>query len=178
MALWAVDIEKVLQNEYWTNRYIVEATELGDAVGIADDIVQIERAVHNTNVLFTKARVADRVPLTDVYASVPYNVFGLQTLNGHFLPLFNVARVDFNVQGGGRPSRKYLRLPIQEEWQQDGVFIGAFQTLVANSYVAPMVALVGYVDTDGQEIIDGSLYPSVGMRQLRRGSKRREEPIL
>jgi hypothetical protein len=38
MALWQVDIEKLLEGEYWTNRYIVSALNLADAASLGDDI--------------------------------------------------------------------------------------------------------------------------------------------
>jgi hypothetical protein len=46
-------------------------------------------------------------------------------------------------------------------------------TNINTNYAQGLVDLLGFVDVDGQEITSGSVYPFVGMRQLRRGSKRK-----
>lgn len=178
MPLWNVDVEKKLGEEYWTNRYVVEEATIQAAVPLAEQITAWERAVHATGVTFTKWRVSDRVPNTDVFITLALNQPGLWNPGAvEFLPLFNVVRVDFST-GVGRPSRKYLRCPIPEGQQQDGTLIPSMITFVNNSYATPLATAAWYVDVDGEAIIQGQTWPFVGMRQLRRGSKRRLQPVI
>jgi hypothetical protein len=173
-GLWVVDSEKLMQGEYWTNRYIVAAASLAEATAIGNQIVGIERTIHYTPVLFTKYRVSDGVPLTDVYQVFNVNLYGqgIGDVNS-MLPLFNVVRCDFNTAGGGRPSRKYLRGCMGEGQIQFNAIDPGTLTNINTNYAQGLVDLLGFVDVDGQEITSGSVYPFVGMRQLRRGSKRK-----
>lgn len=172
-GLWVVDTEKLYQGEYWTNRYIVAAADLMAAHSIGNAIVGLERTITHVNCLFTKYRTSDGVPETDVYAIQNINLFGQRNPNGEMLALFNVARFDFNVAGGGRPSRKYMRGVLTEDVVQFNTITSAAITELNNGYATPLAALAGFVDVDGQEITQGALYPFVAMRQLRRGSKRK-----
>jgi hypothetical protein len=178
MALWHVDIEKFLNGEYWTNRYIVEALSLADAATLGDSIYEAEKNIHRTNVLFTKVRTSDGTPNTDVYRVSAKNAMGeLAPVAGEMLPLWNICRVDFST-GSGRPSRKYLRLPCYEGDIVDGQFNAGFLTTIDTSYAAILRALVGFVDVDGQVFTESTVVPYMGMRQLRRGSRRRTTAIL
>jgi hypothetical protein len=178
MALWNVDIEKLLSGEYWTNRYIVDALNLADAATVADQIVELEKNIHRTNVLFTKVRTSDQTPNTDVYRVRSINQFGeLTPVAGQMLPLWNVLRVDFST-GSGRPSRKYLRLPIYEGDIDDGQFNTGFLATMGTSYATQMLNIAEFVDVDGEAFTEATVVPFMGMRQLRRGSKRRTQPIL
>jgi hypothetical protein len=169
-----VDIEKNFEGEYWTNRYIVAGATLADASGVAGQIVGIERAVHLTPVLFTRARISDGIPESDVYQIDQVNLFGLSALSGgQLLPLFNVTRVDFSTIGGGRPSRKYLRGCLLAGHLVNGQPAPAYVTQIQTGYANPMLALTAFHDVDGQSFGFSSVYPKVGMRQLRRGSKRK-----
>lgn len=173
-GLWIADIEKLLQGEYWTNRYIIEAADMAAALTAANTIVGAERAIHYDNVLFTRYRVSDGVAETDVYQVTNVNLFGSQALGSdHMLPLFNVLRIDFNTAGGGRPSRKYLRGCLTEPNVNFNAIASALVTAVNSGYVSTLVGLASFVDIDGQQITSGAAYPFVGMRQLRRGSKRK-----
>jgi hypothetical protein len=178
MPLWKVDVEKLFGAEYWTNRYIVDAPDIDTAGSKAAAIAQIERTVHRDLVTFTRWRVDDGVKDTDVFMITTMNVPG-QYAAGAFpwLPLFNVAVVDFAVTLG-RPSRKYLRLPLLEEDVHNGQLIAGVITHLNTNYVNPLVMLEGYVDVDGQNILSGAVKPAVGMRQLRRGSKRKAQPVI
>lgn len=172
-GLWIIDSEKLLQGEYWTNRYIVAAPSLAEASAMGNAIVGIERAITHTSVLFTKYRASDGQPDTDIYQVYNVNDFGARVVSGEMLALFNVARFDFNVAGGGRPSRKYMRGCLVESDVNFNALAVATITNFNADFATPMAALAGYVDIDGQEISDGQVYPFLAMRQLRRGSKRK-----
>jgi len=177
MPVYKVDIEKRYSNEYWTNRYFVEAPDMAEATDCAQFIVSLERAIHWNLVIFTKFRVSDNVPNTEVFNTVTLNLNGQQNLGGEPVPLFVVARVDFSV-ANQRPSRKYLRGVLHEGSFNYTNVSQAIIDFIKNSYADPLVALGCVVDEDGNAFGVAGVSPFVGMRQLRRGSKRRENPII
>jgi hypothetical protein len=179
MPLFSLDIEKELLGEYWTNRYIISAADLAAATTYAAFYYDRERLVHSSNVLFTKYRVSDMNPLTDVYQIVQPNANGSRAFTTQeYMPLFCVVRVDFTAVGGGRPSRKYLRLPIYETDQMNGVLNTTYVSFIETNYSNQLVLDTSFVDVDGQDLNSGQVWPKVGMRQLRRGSKRKLQPII
>lgn len=177
MALWQADIEKQIGEERWTNRYILDSVTLAGAHAVALQIVALERAVHSTAVTFNRVRTSDQVQNTDVYAVDDLGTLGQQVYGGEYMPLHNVAVVDFNTSEG-RPSRKYLRLPFYEEHNVNGNVSQALINLLMTSYATPLLNINSFVDVDGQEFFSASVKRRVGMRQLRRGSKRRVQPII
>jgi len=176
MALFKIDVEKQMGGEYWTNRYFVDAADFAAAAMMSDEIVTAERAFHGTSVTFTKSRTSDITPGTDVYSTIILNLPGLQGDDGTFLPLFNVLRADLSV-GIGRPSRKYYRGVLRETHIiQDGVDASIRTT--ASGALNSLLTQITLVDVDSQPITLVTVSPFVGMRQLRRGSKRRAAPII
>jgi hypothetical protein len=176
MAIYSVDIEKLYQNEYWTNRYLVQVADLAGGQVAGSAIANMERNFHQNTVTFTRYRVSDNTPNTDVYTTVPLNLPGLRGSVGEYMPLFNVVRVDFGVAGGGRPSRKYYRLPLGEGDQAGGILADGTVTAVDNA-LQPILAQP-VCDPQGQIWVSIAVARQVGMRQLRRGSKRRLRPII
>lgn len=178
MAQWKVDIEKLFSGEYWTNVYYVEADTLALATAHAADIVDLEKATTYDVVTFTKALITPIPNPGNAFATLPINDTGdLVVGTSDLLPLFNVVRVDLIV-GEGRPSRKYLRTPVAEDWTTAGSFTTAVLNDINTRYAAPLVALGFVTDESGNPIVGSSVYPKVAMRQLRRGSKRRTTPVL
>jgi hypothetical protein len=177
VALFSLDIEKMFGDEYWTNRYMINAANLAGAAAVAPSIVTIERNVHHFGVLFTRWRVSDTDPATDQYSIGQVNAQGVVAASGEYLPLFNVCRVDFST-GEGRPSRKFLRLPVVEADQAGGAFNSTFLAFMVANYANPMLAIANYHDVDDQPFVSATVHPSVQMRQLRRGSRRRLQPVL
>lgn len=177
MPLFSADIEKLYQGEYWTNRYILDTANMQDAINAANLILSYERAVTLAAVTFTRYRVSDVDPSTDVYTIIQTNVQGSAATGGEMLPLFNVVRVDFSA-GSGRPSRKYLRGVLTENVINFNNISATHISFIENNYAFPLRDLAAYVDVDGQALQTGEVYPFVAMRQLRRGSRRRSQPIL
>lgn len=174
-SIWQVDIEKQLGTEYWTNVYHVLAGSQGSAKITGDEIVAAEKSFHNSLIGFTKMRVR------------PYPSQGAQgtifplTGNGayaspQYLPLFCTA----NVIGAvpiGRPCRKYYRCGIDEALQAGG----SLTTQGIDFFTTNLIqlnAIEELCDESGQLIDTWTIYPQVGMRQLRRGSKRRVQPVI
>lgn len=177
MPLFKVDIEKQLGTEFWTNVYYVDAASLTAAHAVGAEIVVAERGIHHVSVVFTKYRTSDTVPGTDQYITEPLNVTGARGPSTPLLPLFNVVRADLGV-GIGRPSRKYLRGVLMEE---DITFNNIDATPLAlfdTDYANDLELIEELVDVDGQPIINVTINPQVGMRQLRRGSRRSTTPVI
>lgn len=179
MPLYSLDIEKELYGEYWTNRYILQTASMSDAITPANAIVQMELNCLLGNVNVTRYRISDSDPATDTYIIIPVGEIGVRpgvTSNG--MPLFTVVRVDFPAPVG-RPSRKYLRGVLAEQDQVSyGILDSPIITYVNDNYATLLGALEAFVDVDGQPLGAGQVWPRVAMRQLRRGSKRRTQPIL
>jgi hypothetical protein len=175
---WQVDIQKRLGTEYWTNVYHVASSSLASAQAFAQSLVtEVEVPLHTADVLFVSFSVRP-FPGPSEGTITPLNVVGGQPA-GDYLPLWNVARVDFPAPTG-RPSRKFYRLPIKEGEQGSGVLtpaiVTAYQGILNNYFASP--ASAGLIDVDGQLLVSGTLKAAVGMRQLRRGSKRRLLPVI
>lgn len=176
-ANFRITIEKYLatQAEYWTNVYWSSATAIADAAATAAALVAIERGMYLPSVTITKYRVDDGEPNTDIFVTTPVNLVGTSGLTGQALPLFNVVRIDF-AAGQGRPSRKYYRGVLTEEWSDAFGALPATAKTQIQEWADNLAAVSSYVDVDGDDIVAGSAYPSVGMRQLRRGSKKKNTP--
>lgn len=173
--MWRLTIEKMYQAEYWTNVYWLDA-DVSVASSAAQSILAAERAITLNDVLFTKMRLDDALVGTDVYTTTVLNVFGQSTANAATkLPLFNVLRVDF-AAAQGRPSRKYLRGVLTEDVISFNTIAPATLTFYDTNYSTPVANVAGFLDVDEQEIISGAAVPFVGMRQLRRGSKKPVTP--
>lgn len=159
--------------EYWTNVYWHPGS-VAEALAAAADIVIAERNVTGTFVTFTKYRADDGIRDTEQFMTVTVNAPGLLAQAGEGYPLFAVARVDFTVSGGGRPSRKFLR-GVLDESKANGLTVSADILAALNSYAAAVCA-AGCCDVDGQDFVSGAAFPQVAMRQLRRGSKKSSPP--
>lgn len=177
MPLFKVDIEKLYQTEYWTNVYYVEADDVASAHVVGAEIAEIERQITDTDVTFTKYRTSDVLPLTDVFITTPLNVPGLRANDAVLLPLFNVLRADLQT-AIGRPSRKYLRGVLTEDSIAFNDVIPAMVTAMNTLYAEPLEGVEELRDVDGQTIDNVTINPKVGMRQLRRGSRRSVTPIV
>lgn len=166
----------------WCNTYRILADDLETASEAAStSILAQEQAIHLSNVSFTRVRTSDVDPETDVFVVVPVSVNGTRAAAevAGYLPLFNTARVDIGVTGGGRPSRKYYRLPFNEGDQFDGQIVSTLRDDI-NDAVAAMIANAASVggvliDPDSQVWATPNCFPLVQMRQLHR--KRRKAVV-
>lgn len=183
MPLFTVQVFKEGYGEKWSNRYLIEASSLAAAVICAPAIATAERGVHLDTVLFTYMRVSDLVAANDNYATIPVNNTGQTNASASALPLFNTVRVDIDVEGFGRPSRKYYRLPLMETDQDNhalsGTLVSAMAAMV-NAMIAAVDSAGGgdgeLVDPDGQSWVTATTFPRVQMRQLHRKRRRAAPP--
>lgn len=178
-AVSQIDIEKVYLGEFFSNRYLCSLAvsgTIGDAVVAA--VVAAEKQAMYDQVFFLRARHSTLTPGDDVYRNYVLTGSGVRpTPVDGLLPQFNVIRVDFQPTAG-RPSRKYLRGTLAEKdivgSTIDPILIGTN----INAYIAAIVAEDDIVDPQGDDLVSGTAIPTVAMRQLRRGSKRRTTPVL
>lgn len=174
-------LESVPDRE-WSNSYLVEADTL-DTVAAADtDFISQEKAVFMDNVQLTRRRYSDFDPATDLFTIVVGLVDGTRGSSDgvEYLPLYNTIRVDINVAGGGRPSRKYYRAPVTELDQVNGRLVTAtidnVQAAVNGLISAMSGASAPLVDPDGQLWVSAVCQTQVQMRQLHRKRRKAVAP--
>lgn len=174
MALYQIDIEKLLGTESWTNVYHVDAANDAAANTALNSIVAAERPAHGTTCTFTVGRL--RLAGTGHSGQVvTLNVLGTKTVSGVALPLFNCALVDF-ANGTSRPCRKYLRGPWGTGEMLTGfVWSSGTLTILAN-YVTAILAIAAMRDPKGRTLSAGAPKTPIGMHQLRRGNRRK--PVI
>lgn len=162
----------------WSNTYLYEADDLATAQAAGQAIGGVEVGFHLDNVTISRVLTSDTDPDTDVFAVDVLNLIGTRGTGsgGQWLPLFNVFRIDINVVGGGRPSRKYYRGPVLESDNVGGFVDPTVRGAIEASFAALITAANAeggeLVDPDGQAYVNGVTFSKVGMRQLHR--KRRK----
>jgi hypothetical protein len=180
MALFTVQVFKHLGATKWTNVYHLDAVDLASAVAATDHIKALEQAIHYNVVNIDYARVSTFAEGDNVFETVPINATGGRDLAGvDYLPLFNTMRVDISVDGGGRPSRKYYRIPIPESFNSNGNLDSAQVSFLEGAVQTAITDLAAdatpLVDPDGQEWNIATGFHQVQMRQLHR-KRRRSSP--
>jgi hypothetical protein len=174
-----IDIQKFYIGEYWTNRYLTDLP-VGDAATetLALAIANAEKPLYFNVVRIQKIRIASLQPNDNVYQTWDPNLVGTRAGTATaMLPLFNVVRVDFGA-GLGRPSRKYLRGVLSEiDSTGPNIEAGTITTFL-NPYGNTISGLAGIVDPQGDDLNGFSVTAAIGMRQLRRGTRRRTESVL
>lgn len=175
-SIWEVVIQKRLNDVFWTNVWHVLGSDQPDALTTAGICLKIERDLHMEQVIFTSFRLSP-YPGPGEGTVYPVNQPGFGG-NAEYLPLFNVGRVDMTV-ATGRPSRKYFKFPVAESTVANGVFSETLRNSLNVNMATNLATAEGQiVDVDGQAITLMTLNPAVGMRQLRRGSKKRTTPVI
>lgn len=176
MSSHTLTIEKLYNGEYWVNVYQLQATDLDNAGSPAAAILNAERAITDNRITFTKFSIRTNTPLDYVYVTVPVNLQGAKDWGGSdLLPLFNVVRVDL-AAAVGRPSRKYLRGVLGEASTLAMNITDAVLATIQSDYCNIIAAVTQLVDNQGDDIIAATPVKAVGMRQLRRGSKKKLIP--
>lgn len=174
-AQTVLEIEKVLNGEYWVNRYFL-STSLGDSASAAADILEVERDIHYTPITFTKMSMRTVAEGDFDYVTAVLNVPGLNSIGAGdtVLPLFNVVRVDLGA-ATGRPSRKYYRGCLTKAGIS-GMDIASATLTALLSATAPLPSVAALCDPQGTDLVSRAVFPLVAMRQLRRGSKKKSTP--
>lgn len=182
MADFKVQTKKrtLTSDHEWSNDWYVSAANLGQAAATANLIHDFEVAVHLDLVFFTHDVVSPWPVSGGGFTTITRNDQGARSLgSSDYLTLFNTVRVDLGA-GVGRPSPKYLRLPIIETETTAGALSSTLIALVESA----LDDLFDAVDALGTEleqsslasIIEHSTYGFVQMRQLHRKRKRTVAP--
>lgn len=178
MPVFKLDIEKLRQGEYWSNRYFVNAPTIEDARNSAGAVVLAERNFTSELVTFTKMVISDLAENTDVFLSVPLNLLGNKPTSGELMPLWNIVRVALSAGVGRQPFKQYRGVLGEGDVFFDTI-VGNVADLIDQQLTDVLIALPGYLcDRLGNPITLASAARRPFSRQLRRGTKRRQNPIL
>lgn len=134
----------------WTNRYFVRADNLEDAHASGLLIKEAERDFHKDDVRFTQVRTSDLVVGNDQFISSLLTDMGTAGSAAGFIPFWNCALTSLSAAGGGRPSRKYYRLPLVESEINNGQMTTAVTALIDNA----LSALISDLTTAGTPLVD------------------------
>lgn len=176
MAFYVGTIRKAIGDirDTWVNNYHVSAADEDAALVIMEDVVAMERAIHYSDVFFTRVSVRQDSPLAGSGRQVALTGVGDRDASGlEFLPSFNTVRIIF-TDGVNRPDQKYFRLRIAEGEQASGSLDGALITFLEINFIATYIALTGVVSSSHVPLTGGTVVPQVQNRQ--RGWHRRSRP--
>lgn len=176
MAVFQIDVQTRAGAIYISNMYHVVAVDLSDARDQALTIIDIQRATLPTFWSITAFRVATPQEADNQFVSEPVAIPGTRSI-GQAMPPFVRFRVDFR-QGFRRPGRKFL-IGVAEADSDGDTFTQDAIDYIRNNYVNPLLDAPGLVlcGPAGSLFVGGDLNKTVGMRQLRRASKRKK-PVI
>ncbi len=170
MPVFQVDVQKVYSSEFITNIYHVNVTDLTVAMDAAEDIAGIERALYPAHIVINALRASTPADADNLFFTKAVNLPGTRAISSADAPPFVRNRVDLSV-GFTRPLRKFL-LGVQVGDFSGDTFLPATITRIQTAYVTPLLALGVVSNISGVFATAGALSAIVGMRQLRRASKR------
>jgi hypothetical protein len=174
LSIYQVDIQKNLGTEYWTNVWHIDVADAAAAMAAALLLENAELGIHYSNVNFNKMLIRPYPVVAGDFVEVPLSIFGLRAGVAD-LALFNVARVVY-IAASGKPGIKMFRGCLNEG-DQEGVGEITDATRIYYETWADLVHgdVPEMCKANGVLLGAGRINLNVGMRQLRRGSKR---PIL
>jgi hypothetical protein len=176
MGVFQVDIQTDYYGEFISNRYFVDEPGLAEAAAIGVAIANLHAKLLPPSVKIDAIRASTPAPADNQFFTSPVNIPGTRAATSQTMPEFCRYRVDFQI-GYRRPLRKFLLVPFEED-SEGSSFTGGAVARVINDYINPLIALASVCSAEGLPVINGSLNARIGMRQLRRGSKRRLQPII
>jgi hypothetical protein len=166
-----LEIRKTWSGHNWSNDYQIEAPDMADAEGLTLAILAFERAIHLDVVTFVYWRVSTVAVGDRIFRHQVVNLPGLLSpSSSELLPLFNTARLDMATVDSD-PCRKYYRIPLTEAQQANGVIVSGVQTswnALFATCVAAWPSTARVVSGAGHNVIGGTIFPNVQMRQLHR----------
>lgn len=172
-----LQVEKFLPaaGEFWVNTYnLVAAWDSNVAFAAALAVVDAEQTLHLTNVIITKFRLSDDVPLTNNFRSTVVNRLGTRQIQGDLMPLFVTARLDLST-GVGYPNRKYYRGVLLESETTFTTFLQSFISTFG-VFGDALLAIPELCTRNNVTFVQSRPALSPAMRQLRKGSKKKPIP--
>jgi hypothetical protein len=177
MPVYKLDYQFVVGTEYWTNKWYVIATDRVDAVTAANAIATIMAGFVLQPVVLDKVRITPEPFLKNVYQDIALSLTGTAGA-GPVAPLFNCARLR-SSGNYGRQTNHYMRGTVQLDSIAADQRFNAGAITFFNGKCAQLMDLNWPLcDKNGYVYVYLNVSPIVGMRQLRRGSKRRVRPVI
>jgi hypothetical protein len=179
MATFLAQVFKVYGAIRWSNVYRFEAANLAEATtDVVPLLATAEHALLHPDMSVESIRISSATTGDDVFSVTPINEPGGSAAADDPLPLFCTVRVDINVIGGGRPSRKYYRGNLTESVITGSTIndttLTLFETTVNNLISDMNDAGHALEDPQQQDWDVASALRPIQMRQLHR--KRRRTP--
>lgn len=177
MAVYQFDFQFHYETEYWTNKFYAICTDIADAQEFVNAVATFTPPSYPPSVTLDKARITPLPFVKNVFADITLNKPGTAPAFSP-APLFNVVRFDFSRQFG-RAVHHYMRACFPASAmgpnQQFTAEYQGYNNLFAGHFAdGPQIVC----DKNGNAYENFSAAPSVGMRQLRRGSKRKAKPVI
>lgn len=177
MPIFQGDVQTKMGPVYVSNIYHLSTTTITAAHALVKEIAQVQAATFPAFWSIDSVRTSTPAPDDGVFISETVSYPGTRTPTGQQLPFFNRFRVEFacNV---GRPGVKFLVGPAEGDVNGSD-FENATIAEFAEIYVGALFEIEGLTlcKPDGTTFQSGALQRAVGMRQLRRGSKR-TSPVI
>lgn len=171
MPIYQFDVQKHIGTEYWTNVYHAQADDDADALLISDEILNAELGIHYSNVDFDKTLVRPYPPVAGDFVERPHSIPGLRSGSAD-LALFNVARLVFPATVGKAGIKMYRGALNEGDQEGIGAITEATRVFFETWGLAFKAAVPTLCKADGTLLGAPTINLAVGMRQLRRGSKR------
>jgi hypothetical protein len=171
MTIYRLTITKKLTSgndsgKGWSNVYHLNEASLAAAVLHAPTIVDLEKTIYPDNVQITRWSVHNPAVRGDGQSD-SVAVVGTRTTGtpATQLPLFVAVLFKFTVTTG-RPSLKYLRLPLDEGEISNGVVDSAVLDAISTGWAVPLVADGAITDESGNALTGYGFNHSAVSRQL------------
>jgi hypothetical protein len=150
----------------WRNVYHLNTPTLGDAAGIASDVVAAESAITGDQIAFVQFRVSDPTKVEPSKTVDLAGTSGDQDFGTVLIPQWNVMDVTFEDTGGGRLERKYYRCGYTEA-QIDGNKIESAVASAAQTIMDTLVStVIAMCAPNGDTVTGANVHSLLGMRQL------------
>lgn len=177
MPVYKLDIQFVYETEYWTNKLYVQAGSDGDAAQAANEIVGVLKTGIQNSVTIDKVRITPAPFSRDTFIDIPFQTPGTGGTSAP-APLFNVVRWVFSPARGRGISHYFRGGVTPANIGPDQKFTTDAQTF-NNNLVKALFDLPSVIcNKSGQPYFSANAAVRVGMRQLRRGSKRKTKPVI
>ena len=177
MPVYKVDIQFKLNTEYWTNVFYASHPSVFAAKLWVDNLVEAMQDSVQNSVIIDKARITPAPFVANTFTDYPIGVNGTGGSTPP-APLFNVVRFVFGKAVGRGVSHYWRGGVTPSNIGADGNFSGAAQAFNTSKAEAIGALSPPPCDRQGNVYTTFSAAPTVGMRQLRRGSKRRTTPVI
>ena len=179
MPVYSVTIEKTLSSgistgRRWSNVYHINEPTIVEAILHAPEIVDIEKTIYPDNVQIVRWSLRDPAAPGTGQSNAVFveGTRGVGTPDTQ-LPLFVSVLWKF-LPATGRPSVKYLRLPLDESEITGGQVLSTLTDTISTSYAVPLMALPYLCDESGNSFIGYGFSVAATARQT--GWHRRTRP--